>query len=107
MDHFPEPLRSAPPPPLSNRRHWRTMNRRDILTAFGISVAALLPMMDTSSEYTDEEISALERISEKIEAGFADQLYETKVVGGGKDHITVQVEWTDPDILMLRNAGLF
>jgi hypothetical protein len=83
------------------------MNRRDVLTAFGISVSALLPIMDELCEYTDDEIAAIERISEKLEAGFADQMYETKVIGGGKDHITVQVEWTDPDILMLRDAGLF
>lgn len=82
------------------------MNRRDVLATFGVSVAALLPAIEPDADLTPEEIAALERIAAKLEAGRADELFETKIVGGDKSTITVSIEWTDPDVLLLRNHGL-
>ena len=64
-------------------------------------------MIETNAELSDEEIAALERIAAKINAGRVDEMFDTKIVGGSKESITVQIEWTDPDLLMLRARGVF
>lgn len=82
------------------------MNRRDILAAVGISVSALLPAIEPDADLTPEEITALERITAKVEAGQVEEMYSVRIVGGDKNTVTVSLEWTDPDILLLRDHGL-
>jgi hypothetical protein len=82
------------------------VNRRDVLAAFGVSVSAILPIIEPEREFTDEEITALERITAKIEGDRVDEMFETKITGGDKSSITVTLKWTDPDMLLLRDHGL-
>lgn len=83
-----------------------TGTRRDVLAAFGVSVTAFFPSIEPGIYLTPDEVAALERITAKLEADRAEEMFETEIVGGDKNTITVSLRWTDPDMLLLRDRGL-
>ena len=97
------------------------MNRREVLIGSGLAVAALLPEIVSDTELQDDEIAAAERILERIESGRVSEMFKTKMVMGtsvpdfrdwhadycaNKVTVNVELEWIDPDIIMLRERGV-
>ncbi len=84
------------------------MDRRHILKSLGagFAVTAVFPELEFDVELTADEIDALTRISDKMEHGKVDEMFKTKIVGGSKTAVTVEIEWTDPDVTLLRERGL-
>ena len=85
------------------------MQRREVLRGLGagFAIAAVLPEIHPCVDLTDEELAAVERIVEKVESGRVADMYKAKIVGGTTTTINVEIEWTDPNMVMLRQRGVF
>ena len=82
------------------------VTRRDILSAATMLAALELPRILPSTELSQDEIRAIRRISLKINAGQVHGMMNLERVGGTKTTVEFKIEWTDPDVLMLRDRGL-